>query len=375
MSEIVPINFAQLQRQQAAREAKKIIARQVASEDRFTESTEEAFNPAAASRMQERFQKFRPLNARRKLAGEATRVEKVEKKSDTGSDLAQNYQQRNSELDANILRKLASKLKDATSAEEVLESVLDVVEDPTLADEVLEYLEQEIEGNAKEMISDARNYLNSVKKREIVAGRNIDPAAKSFYKKGVGTSPTELRNLYREITQEPKDHNALFTQLSKKYPYEELKAVISFLLKGMSYDLKSKGSSIQPQELMRLMTETRNLQSILWVYLFFKKRKKMIRRQYDEHGCEDEEPPEFEELAQDFISIVEERYPSVARLLANASKKNLSDEEKIVIFMQYRDAIRGLAPRLYRNLKHRQDLLLIIIEVLDELEYEEEEEE
>lgn len=373
MGTIIPVSFSQIL-QEDIDEGEKLIAAQVASDNRFTESCEQAFNPAATIRMQRRFESFRPINERKSSPDGPTRVEKVEAKME-GEDLAQNYHRRNPELDPQLLRRLATKLKNAQTIEEVLDTVLGAVEDPTLADEVLEFLEQEVEGNAKEMVAGARNYLNTIKKREIVAGRNIDPAVQSFHKQGVGSTPTELRNLYREITQEPKEHNVLFAELSEKYSFEELSAVVAFLLKSMGYDLKAKGSSIQQQELMRLMTETRNLQSILWVYLFFKKRKKMIRRLYDEHGCEDEEPPPFEELAKDFISIVEERYPTVAKLLTRAQKRGLSEEESIVIFMQYRDAIRGLAPRLYRNLKHRQDLLMIIIEALEELESEEEEEE
>lgn len=375
MGSIVPINYTQILEQEDVDEGQKLVESQVISNNRLTELLEQGFNPSAAMRMQRRFESFRPVSERRKLpTDEGSQVIRVEAKAES-EDLAQNYNRRNSELDPQMLRKLAAKVKNSTTVEEILEAVLDAVEDPTLADEVLEYLEQEVEGNAKEMISDARNYLNTIKKREIIAGRNVDPAAKAFSNEGIGATPTELRNLYREITQEPKGHNALFADLSKKYSFEQLTAIIAFLLKGLGYDLKSKGPSIQQEELIRLMTETRNLQSILWVYLFFKKRKKLIRRLYDEHDCEDEEPPSFEELAEDFISLVEERYPTVAKLFAKAEKRGLSDEEKIVIFLQYRDAIRGLSPRLYRDLKHRQDLLMIIIELLEELEVEEEEEE
>jgi type III secretion system YopN/LcrE/InvE/MxiC family regulator len=373
---IVPLGYRQILETEDVNEGEKLLESSVISNNRLTELLEQGFNPMVAARMQRRFENFRPVSERKRAPTpeEGLRIGQVEERTE-GEDLAQNYSRRNPELDPQMLRRFVARFKGAKSVEEILDAVLDAVEDPTLADEVLEFLEQELEGNAKQLASDARNYLNTIKKREVIAGRNVDPAAKSFHKQGVGASPTELRNLYREITQEPKGHNALFTDLSKKYSFEEMSSVIAFLLKGIGYDLKSKGPSIQQPELMRLLTETRNLQSILWIYLFFKKRKKLIRRLYDEHGCEDEEPPPFEELAEDFISIVEERYPTVAKLLAKAQKRGLSDEEKLVIFMQYRDAIRGLAPRLYRNLKHRQDLLMIIIELLEELESEEIEEE
>lgn len=122
------------------------------------------------------------------------------------------------------------------------------------------------------------------------------------------------------------------------------------------------------------MTETRNLQSILWVYLFFKSRKRLIRSLYDSHGLSDEDEVGFEELARNFIALVEERYPSVLKLLKQAEKMGLMDEtEKMIVLTQYRDAIRQLSPRLYKSLRHRQDLLLVILETLEELEEDEEE--
>ena len=120
---------------------------------------------------------------------------------------------------------------------------------------------------------------------------------------------------------------------------------------------------------MRLMTELRNLQSILWVYLFFKSRMKLIRSLYSSYGLVYAEVLAFELLAKQFIRLVEERYPSVLKLLKKLEKfGSLDDLEKIIILMQYRDGIRQLSPRLYKSLRHRQDLLLVILESLEELE-------
>ena len=144
----------------------------------------------------------------------------------------------------------------------------------------------------------------------------------------------------------------------------------------MAFDLKSKGPSIQQAELMRLMTETRNLQSILWVYMFFKGRMGLLKSLFGQHELAMSEGLSFEQLAKQFIKLVEERYPSVMKLLKQAEKLGLLDDiEKIIVLMQYRDAIRGLSPRLYKSLRHRQDLLLVILETLEELEERQEEEE
>jgi len=58
-------------------------------------------------------------------------------------------------------------------------------------------------------------------------------------------------------------------------------------------------------------------------------------------------------------------------------KLGLSYDEmsQIIIFGQMRDAVRGVAPRLFRSNQHRHDVLMSFIEALEELEDRLEEEE
>lgn len=375
MTDPIPVNLAAIEARSTKAEVKEAHARQDAAKARLVENMEEAFNPGAVKREQSRYNRFRSLENRRKEpAAEEQKIEAIDKKSE--EDLAQNYNRRNPELPQDRLRDLRDSLRQGQSPEEILENVSKEFPDATLADEVLEYLEKDTSGDLNANVTRARELLNTLKEREIIAGRNVDSVAKSFHQKGIGQNPSELRELYRDITGNPRDHNTLFSQLSEEYPFDQLKMVVAFLLKGLAYDLKSKGPSIQQAELMRLMTETRNLQSILWVYLFFKSRMKMIRSLYAAYGLDYDEMLSFEPLAKEFIKLVEDRYPSVLKLLKQMEKfGSLDDLEKIIILMQYRDANRQLSPRLYRSVRHRQDLLLVILEALEELEEQAAEEE
>jgi type III secretion protein W len=87
----------------------------------------------------------------------------------------------------------------------------------------------------------------------------------------------------------------------------------------------------------------------------------------------------FEMLAKIFVQYLKERYPSMDKVLALAAKLGLSDEEleQIIVFTQMRDAIRGVAPKLFKSEQHRQDVLMSFLEALEDLEerLEEEEEE
>ncbi len=375
MTEPIPVNLAAIAARHGRADAKRALANQVNAEERFEADVERGFNSMAASREQARFNRFRSLESRHKPPVQANeRVEAVEGKNE--QDLADDFTRRNPELPANRLRDLRSNLSEDQTAEEILQQVADAFDDPTLADEAFDYLERATEGGLKQKITQARDLHTQLREREIIAGRNIDSVAKNYAARGYGSSPTELRNLYRDVTGNPRDHNVLFTELSNEYPFEQLKEIVNFLLKGMAYDMKSKGPSIQEPELMRLMTETRNLQSILWVYLFFKERLKMIRAQYKKYQLPYPRTLSFEKLARAFIKIVEDKYPSVMKILRDAEQMGLlDDDEKVIILSQFRDAIRGLSPRVYRSMRHRQDLLLALIEALEELESEEEEEE
>lgn len=374
MTDPIPINLAAIEARASQRQANQAVARQEASQARLVEDLERSFNPQAAEREQSRYGRFRTIESRRKTDTTKEAIQAVESK--TEEDLAQNYSRRNPELPADKLRRLQGDLRNSQSPEEILNQVKEAFDDPTLADETLEFLEKTTKGVLRDKVRQARELLNEKEGREILAGRNIDTVAKSAHRKGLGKNPSELRNLYREVTGNPRDHNALFSELSSKYPFDQLKQVVAFLLKGMAYDLKSKGPSIQHAELMRLLTETRNLQSILWIYIFFKSRSKLIKSLYKQYGANLPEKLTFEKLAKDFIKLVEERYPSLLKLLKQLESLDLMEDfQKIIILMQYRDAIRGLSPRIYKSPRHKQELLLVILETLEELEDRDQEEE
>jgi type III secretion protein W len=377
MTEPVPISTAAIQARAAQQEARELIAKQVLSEERFEESVDTGFNPTAAARQQERMGRFRTLDSRVKAQEKQDKkIEEVNKEAETDDSLAGDFSRRNPELDPDKLSRLRNDIKEGDTPEQILREVLKAFKDPTLADEAIDFLERSSTGFLKESVQKARGLLNEAKGREIIAGRNIAPVVKSFHKQGLGDNPTELRDLYRNITGNPRDHNVLFSELASKYPFDELKTVVAFLLKSLGYDLKSKGPSIQQAELVRLMTDTRNLQSILWVYLFFKSRMKMVRQLLSKHKAKSTKVLTFELLAKEFIKLVEDRYPSVMKLLKQAEHLGLLDDEaKVIVLTQFRDAIRGLSPRLYKSVKARQDLLVVILETLEDLEADDEIEE
>lgn len=84
----------------------------------------------------------------------------------------------------------------------------------------------------------------------------------------------------------------------------------------------------------------------------------------------------FESMAQAFMTLVEERYPTAERVLALSKKLGIENDirAQIIVFSQFRDAVRGVArDQIYRSVQHRDEVFNAIIEALEGLEDELEE--
>ena len=138
---------------------------------------------------------------------------------------------------------------------------------------------------------------------------------------------------------------------------------------------------MEPMELQKLFAETRTMQAILGVYTYFLSRMGFLERQFGRNGFPKPENITFEKLAKIFVTLLGDRYPSVGRVLQLSQQLGISDSliAQAIIFGNYRDAIRYISPRLFKNEKQRQELLQALIECVSELdekiEDEDEEEE
>lgn len=369
-SPIEPTDSSRIQKQEQA-DARKIAVAQEASAISMTEFADEAaFNPVTMTR------RFEPLeNKVKKKAVEKPEEEKIPEIEQIRS-ISEEYEERNPELQARSLQLLLSQIKAQDTAEEILRKAMQLFPDHSLADEAFEYLERVYKGEAIDKIRQAKATLNETYGREVRAGRNMGVQAREFSKEGLG-SPTGLRDLYRDISGNPRSATTLFQELNEKFSFAKMQKAIDFLLHSIGADLKSKGPSIAPGELHNLMTEVRNLLAILGVYRFFQGRMELVNASYQRAGMLLPPRITFELMARMFVQFLLERYPSMDKVFQLSQKMGLSAEvlAQIIILSQMRDAVRGVAPKLYRNDQHRHDVLMSFIEALEELEEQMEEKE
>lgn len=364
---------------QAMREIEKdknveIRAEQAESQLAFLDAQKEAINPfAMLARARQR-----PIKASR------TRIQKMLKSGEKGDRLlpiqqirrfAEQFQQRNPELRSNVLTMLREYIRPGDTKEDIMRKLLEYYPDVALADEALEFLLETTEGEMNVIVQEVKEDLNKERSREISAGRNIGTQAREAAEKGLGT-PTNLRDMYRDITGNPRDSTTLFEELSQKYAFKDLKKVMDFLLHSLGADLKAKGPSIPHGQLHRLISETRNLQAILGVYRFFKGRMHLVETLFHKEGLELPSQLSFESMAKAFMFIAAERYPTAQKVLQGTGRLGIEKwiMAKIIVLSQLRDAIREVAMNMiYKSLQHRDELYMAIIEALEDLEEELEE--
>lgn len=373
---------AQMQKLQQLQKAQNILARQMLAKRTMIENAESAlFNAMYMLKDAESLEKRRKHELREKHSATAQADEDTDTPHiEATAKIAENFANKNDELKKQALLGLRVAISSEDSPEEVLAKVLKSYPDKYLADEAFDFLETSTDPTSKmgQAIRRARILLNERFGREVRAGRNMNVEAQEFSKQGMGTA-TSLRGLYQDITGNPREPLTLFEELIENFSFDRMKTVLQFILHSIGSDLKAKGPSISRFELQRLLTDARSMQAILGVYRFFFSRMSLIQRQFDQEDLAYPKRITFELLAKLFVKMLAERYPSIDKVLRLATSLGISDEliAQMIVFSQYRDAIRSVSPKLFKSDRHRQDLLNTLIETLSEIDdlLDEEEEE
>jgi type III secretion protein W len=375
-SRIQPTQLDATRAQQAAQQSARgmVVAQEESAEGFQSWIDEGAFSPTMMAR------RFEALESKRKRTAKEEEAEKTGRKEealqvDRLEELSDEFSRKNPELQTRSLLSLRARITQRDTKEEILRKVLEMYPDYSLADEALDFLLMTTEGGLASEVRLAKEELNALHGREVKAGKNIAQQAREFSSQGLGT-PTGLRNLYREVTGNPRDAGTLFNELTSKFNFDKMKTVIDFLLHSMGGDLKSKGPSIDREELHQLLSESRKLQGILGIFRFFKSRMNLISSAFNRQGLQLPTRLTFEMLAKQFMKAVQERYPSADKILQLGVQLGLSEEllAQVIIFTQMRDGMRQVAPRLFKSDQHRQDLLNAFLDAIEELDERLEEE-
>lgn len=344
---------------------------QISSNKDISESLRETVNPMAALRKNEKTVKARKAHISKLLqSGDKPAallpIQQIK-------DMAGKFQKRNPELREKVLVLLREYLKPGDTKDDILRKILEFYPDnPSLADEALEFLLATTEGDLHDQVEQARSEHLQQFTREITAGRNISTQTNEAAQKGLGT-PTTLRDLYKDVTANPRDATMLFQELSQKYnsDFNQINKALGFLLHSLGSDMKSKGPSIEPGQLQMLFNETRSLQSILGVYRFFKGRTHLVETLFKKEGVDMPQQLSFELMTKQFMTLAAERYPTPKAVLDSVVPLGVKDSPAgiITVLSQFRDAIYQVSvPQILKGDARKAELFNAIILALDELE-------
>lgn len=337
------------------------------AQESFVESQRDAVNPKAAELAKSR-KPITASNIRKKNEELKDKPPQLLPMKEIG-EKAQGFQNRNPMLKQENLVLLGSRIKEDDKAEDILKKVTDAYPDLAMAEEVFLFLLEITQGDLQEQVKEASKQFRELKGPEIEAGKNVAQQAMKATEKELGNY-TNLADLYKDITQTPRDTITLFNQLSAKYDYKELKAIFNYILHNLGANTKAKGTNIPHAELQQLIKATRALQHINKVFHFFEKRMNLVEKMFKEQGEPIPEKLSFETLSKVFMNLVSERYPSSEKVKQQTSIMGVENSipGQIITVSQCRDAVREVALQIYRSVEHRDQVYLSIIDMLEETE-------
>lgn len=286
---------------------------------------------------------------------------------------AEQFERRNPELKAAVLKQLLEEAGNCKNKDELLTLLNKYYNnDPFLVDQALDFLLATTLEDLHKIVVEAKQTHVTLFQKEIAAGTNIDKEVKQYATLGLG-SHQSLRSLYKDITNNPREAIPLFLELSGRFGYKDLRKVFAFIFHSLGADLKSGGSFIPPGQLHRLISVTRDLQAGLGAIKFFQARMRIIQSLFQREGLSLPPSVTFEQISKIFLNYLQERYPNAEKVLQMPTKLGLTSDilAKIIVLSQMRDGVREVSiDRFFRSLEHRNEVFNSILDALEQLEDE-----
>ena len=103
----------------------------------------------------------------------------------------------------------------------------------------------------------------------------------------------------------------------------------------------------------------------------------LIYREFSAYNLTMPTSLDFESLGKLLIKLVAERFINLEKIYQTARLLGISEKiiAQIIVFTQMRDALKQIAPKYFRDARHRDELQKAFIAALEKLEEKAEEEE
>lgn len=104
-------------------------------------------------------------------------------------------------------------------------------------------------------------YMTQTRGPEIRAGLNVTDSALETSGGGLGP-PQELRDFYREVVLKYEGVKEAFDAIARNFSMKDFPGAVGYLIRAVSADLYSRGPSISPPELKRILDDLYHLESL-----------------------------------------------------------------------------------------------------------------
>lgn len=295
--------------------------------------------------------------------------EEVPLEVEKSEEISSYYENKNSSVKNKPLQNLKEQISKFDTEEDILQKVMEMYPDPIDAQAAFELLLKVLPDDLKEKIYNTKNKFEKRFERALKAGKNIFEEVQKFSKEGLAP-PDELRQMYTQLTGDPKPPLELFEELLAKFTFEKMKQAIKFWLSALGADLNSKGSSIESGELSNLIKEAKSLQAILGLYSYFASKQRELILNLARKNAIATPQMNFKNLARIFATFLKDLYPSPDKIIFMKNELGISANlhAQEAVFSVMCGAVKGVSPKLFRNQKHIDDVLSSFIDALEALD-------
>jgi type III secretion protein W len=202
---------------------------------------------------------------------------------------------------------------------------------------------------------------------EIRAGLNVTGVALEFSETGLGTAQ-ELRDFYRDTVLQYEGLKETFDSIAKNFDMKDFMGAVHYLIKAVGNDLQSKGSSISPAELKRLLDDLYRVESLGNLYCGCAGLIDTMNR-----GFQVRVPLSPQDMLDGILALKDEKWLTETHVLKLVEKVGTSDLEARIYFLRnMRELVRLMPLKLFSDEESRFNLVGKMQQALDTLIEQEE---
>jgi type III secretion protein W len=205
-------------------------------------------------------------------------------------------------------------------------------------------------------------HLMATRGPEIRAGLNVTEVALEFSEEGLGTAQ-HLRDFYRDTVLKYEGIKETFDCITRNFGINDFTGAVHYLIRAVGNDLHSKGPSVSPPELKRLLDDLYHLESLGNLY---RDCADLIDKTNHEFQVSVTVSPH--DLLNKILALKEEKWLTETQVLKLIEDAGIGDLEAKIYFLRgLKELLRLMPLKLFADDESRMNLVAKMQQALDTL--------